>query len=110
MSIGKESSVGRFVCELKKQKENVWRHLLKDEEMMNGINNMKIWFEMQERYKSEINNDDSNIDNNNNDEDDDVDKEFDKIKKQMKAEKKRNKKRKKRKTSSSSNKHINTDL
>jgi KaiC/GvpD/RAD55 family RecA-like ATPase len=111
MSIGKESSVGRFVCELKKQKENVWRRLLKDEEMMNGINNMKIWFEMQERYKSEINNEDNNIDNTNN-EDDDIDKEFDKIKKQMKAEKKRNKKRKKRKKrkASSSNKHINTDL
>lgn len=110
MSIGKESSVGRFVCELKKQKENVWRRLLKDEEMMNGINNMKIWFEMQERYKSEINNEDNNIDNTNNEDDDDIDKEFDKIKKQMKAEKKRNKKRKKRKTSSPSNKHINTDL
>ena len=109
MSIGKESSVGRFICELKKQKESVWRRLLKNNEMMNRINNMKIWFEMQERYRSEINNEDST--DNNNEDDDDVDKEFIKIKKEMKAEKKRSKKRKKRKnTSLSSNKQINTDL
>ena len=47
------SSVGRYQFNLKKKKNNnYWKQLLNDK--MKVPNNMRVWFEMKEKYQTEL--------------------------------------------------------
>ena len=97
-----ESSVGRYQFNLvKKKKDNYWKKLL-DEKM--GIPpNMRVWFEMKEKYMDQI--EKFEMDDNNDDLNDiieTIEKEEKKKEKKNKTKTKKKKKKKKSKT--------NTDL
>ena len=46
------SSVGRYQITLKKEEKSFWKKLLKDETPIPP--NMRIWFEMKEKYQEEL--------------------------------------------------------
>lgn len=82
-------SVGRYQLYLKKREAKYWERLLFDKNQV--ISNMKVWFEMKNKYDSEI----GMFENNKNEDEDE--KSFEDIERELKEEKKIRKKKKKSK-------------
>lgn len=80
-------SVGRYQLYLMKKEAKYWERLLFDKNQV--ISNMKVWFEMKNKYDSEI-----GVFENNKNEDE---KSFEDIERELKEEKKNKKKKKKTK-------------
>ena len=101
------SSVGRYQIKLKKGEKSFWKKLLKDDTPIPP--NMRVWFEMKEKYQEEL----KEFEEKEEKENDDVDKLLDKIdKKREKKEKKRKKKMKgvnNNETNSENNEHKHTN-
>ena len=86
------SSVGRYQITLKKGEKSFWKKLLKDDSPVPP--NMRVWFEMKEKYQEEL----KEFEEKEEKENDNIDKLLDKIeKKKKKQEKKMEKKQKKKK-------------
>ena len=83
----KFGSVGRYQMQLKKKESNYWERLLADKERI--ISNMKIWFEMRNRYESEIAMYESRSE-------DDEEKTFEEIEREIKEKRKKRRKKKKK--------------
>ena len=93
-----ESSVGRYQITLKKGEKSFWKKLLKDDTPIPP--NMRVWFEMKEKYQEEL----KEFEEKEEKENDDVDKLLDKIDK-----KKRKKEKKKRVKGGNSGNETNTE-
>ena len=98
------SSVGRYQITLKKGEKSFWKKLLKDDTPIPP--NMRVWFEMKEKYHEEL----KEFEEKEEKENDDVDKLLDKIDKK-KGGKKRRKKIKggNNETNSDNNNHKNNN-
>ena len=98
------SSVGRYQITLKKGEKSFWKKLLKDDTPIPP--NMRVWFEMKEKYHEEL----KEFEEKEEKENDDVDKLLDKIDKK-KGGKKRRKKIKggTNETNSDNNNHKNNN-
>ena len=83
------SSVGRYQITLKKGEKSFWKKLLKEDSPIPP--NMRIWFEMKEKYQEEL----KEYEEKEEKENDNIDKLLDKIEKKKKKQEK-NRKRKKR--------------
>ena len=84
------SSVGRYQITLKKGEKSFWKKLLKEDSPIPP--NMRIWFEMKEKYQEEL----KEYEEKEEKENDNIDKLLNKIeKKKKKQEKKQEKKKKK---------------
>ena len=83
----KFGSVGRYQMQLKKKESNYWERLLADKERI--ISNMKIWFELRNRYESEIAMYESRSE-------DDEEKTFEEIEREIKEKRKKRRKKKKK--------------
>ena len=83
----KFGSVGRYQMQLKKKESSYWERLLADKERI--ISNMKIWFEMRNRYESEIAMYESRSE-------DDEEKTFEEIEREIKEKRKKRRKKKKK--------------
>ena len=99
-----ESSVGRYQFNLvKKKKDNYWRRLL--DEKAEIPTNMRVWFEMKEKYQDQIAK--YEIDEN----DDNLQNIIDTIEREEKKKERKNKtKNKKKKKNKKKNKNADSDL
>ena len=102
------SAIGKYQFNLKKQMNNTyWKQLLDDK--MKPPNNMKMWFEMKEKYRAQLSKYEEDYNDNgfikyltslgededkekDNDNDDNIDKDIKEKKKKKKKKKKKNKK------------------
>jgi len=91
------SSVGRYQITLKKGEKSFWKKLLKDDTPIPP--NMRVWFEMKEKYQEEL----KEFEEKEEKENDDVDKLLDKI------DKKKRKKEKKKKVKGGNTNETNTE-
>ena len=97
------SSVGRYQITLKKGEKSFWKKLLKEDSPIPP--NMRIWFEMKEKYQEEL----KEYEEKEEKENDNIDKLLDKIeKKKKKQEKKQEKKPKKKKDKAKGGNHNET--
>ena len=97
------SSVGRYQITLKKGEKSFWKKLLKEDSPVPP--NMRIWFEMKEKYQEEL----KEYEEKEEKENDNIDKLLDKIeKKKKKQEKKQEKKPKKKKDKAKGGNHNET--
>ena len=97
------SSVGRYQITLKKGEKSFWKKLLKEDSPIPP--NMRIWFEMKEKYQEEM----KEYEDKEEKENDNIDKLLDKIeKKKKKQEKKQEKKPKKKKDKTKGGNHNET--
>ena len=83
-------SVGRYQITLKKSEKSFWKKLLKDD--FPAPPNMRVWFEMKEKYEKEL----KEFEEKEEKENDNIDKLLDKIEKKKKKRKKKKKKKKKK--------------
>ena len=95
------SSVGRYRITLRKGEKSFWKKLLKDDAPIPP--NMRVWFEMKEKYQEEL----KEFEEKEEKENDNIDKLLDKIEKKRKKEEKKKKKEKKGKVTNSN--ETNTD-
>jgi len=104
-----EGSVGRYQITLKKNEKSFWKKLLKDDSPVPP--NMRVWFEMKEKYEKELKEYEEKEEKEN---EDNIDKLLeDKNKKEKKSKKKRKKKGNKGhndNNSTNSNSNHTTDL
>ena len=96
------SSVGRYQITLKKGEKSFWKKLLKDDTPIPP--NMRIWFEMKEKYQEEL----KEYEEKEEKENDNIDKLLNKIDKKKKKQEKKQKK-KKDKVKGSHNNETNSD-
>ena len=97
------SSVGRYQITLTKGEKSFWKKLLKEDSPIPP--NMRIWFEMKEKYQEEL----KEYEEKEEKENDNIDKLLDKIeKKKKKQEKKQEKKPKKKKDKAKGGNHNET--
>ena len=93
------SSVGRYQITLKKGEKSFWKKLLKDDFPVPP--NMRVWFEMKEKYQEEL----KEFEEKEEKENDNIDKLLNKIDKKRKKEERKKKKEKKVKGTNTNETH-----
>ena len=93
------SSVGRYQITLKKGEKSFWKKLLKDDFPVPP--NMRVWFEMKEKYQEEL----KEFEEKEEKENDNIDKLLNKIDKKRKKEERKKKKEKKVKGTNNNETH-----
>ena len=93
------SSVGRYQITLKKGEKSFWKKLLKDDFPVPP--NMRVWFEMKEKYQEEL----KEFEEKEEKENDNIDKLLNKINKKRKKEERKKKKEKKVKGTNTNETH-----
>ena len=100
-----EGSVGRYQITLKKNEKSFWKKLLKDDSPVPP--NMRVWFEMKEKYEKELKEYEEKEEKEN---EDNIDKLLeDKNKKEKKSKKKKKKKGNKGHNDNSTNTNTNSN-
>ena len=100
-----EGSVGRYQITLKKNEKSFWKKLLKDDSPIPP--NMRVWFEMKEKYEKELKEYEEKEEKEN---EDNIDKLLeDKNKKEKKSKKKKKKKGNKGHNDNSTNTNTNSN-
>jgi hypothetical protein len=95
----KFESVGRYQITIKKNEVKFWERLLFDKKQV--FNNMRIWYEMRNKYEQELKKFDKDLNN------DDDDLTFEEIAERIKAEKKKNRKKRKKQNKDNLNENEN---
>ena len=90
-----KSTQGRYYMTLKKKEDKYWERLLSDPNL--NISNMKIWYEMKNKFKDELKSYEKNNDDDDEKSFEDIEREYLEKKKKKKGKKKKKKRRKKKK-------------